>query len=101
MNFAPARVTWLLVALAATVVPGCSRRKAFRIGWRQHAPPRGSSCAGGRDRRRSRNGADCLPLLHASRAHDLHRVLAALRRLPARDRLRAAAAPVGLTIVES
>ena len=37
MNFVPARVTWLLIALAAVVIPGCSAHKALRIGWRQHA----------------------------------------------------------------
>ena len=36
MNFVPARLTWLLVAAAAAVMPGCSGRKALRIGWRQH-----------------------------------------------------------------
>jgi len=37
MNFIPARLTWLLLALLAAVIPKCSARKAFRIGWRQHA----------------------------------------------------------------
>lgn len=37
MNFVPARLTWLLVAIAAAAVPGCSGRKALRIGWQQHA----------------------------------------------------------------
>jgi adenosylcobinamide-phosphate synthase len=37
MNFVPARLTWLLVALAAMAVRGCSSRKAFRVGWQQHA----------------------------------------------------------------
>jgi adenosylcobinamide-phosphate synthase len=37
MNFLPARLTWLLLSLLALVLPGCSARKAFVIGWRQHA----------------------------------------------------------------
>jgi adenosylcobinamide-phosphate synthase len=37
MNFIPARITWLLLAFLAIVVPKCSARKAFRIGWTQHA----------------------------------------------------------------
>jgi adenosylcobinamide-phosphate synthase len=37
MNFVPARFTWMLIALAAVVIPGCSGRKAMRIGWQQHA----------------------------------------------------------------
>jgi adenosylcobinamide-phosphate synthase len=37
MNFVPARLTWVLVALAAVAVPGCSARKALQVGWRQHA----------------------------------------------------------------
>ena len=37
MNFLPARTTWLLVALAATAIPGCSGPKALRVGWEQHA----------------------------------------------------------------
>jgi adenosylcobinamide-phosphate synthase len=37
MNFIPARLTWLLLSLLSLVVPGCSARKALRIGWRQHA----------------------------------------------------------------
>jgi adenosylcobinamide-phosphate synthase len=37
MNFLPARLTWLLVSIAATVVPGCSARRALRVGWQQHA----------------------------------------------------------------
>jgi adenosylcobinamide-phosphate synthase len=36
MNFLPARLTWILVALAAAVVPGCSARKALLIGIRQN-----------------------------------------------------------------
>jgi adenosylcobinamide-phosphate synthase len=37
MNFVPARLTWLLVAAIAAVVPRCSTIKALRIGWTQHA----------------------------------------------------------------
>jgi adenosylcobinamide-phosphate synthase len=37
MNFLPARLTWLLLSLLALVLPGCSARKAFVVGWRQHA----------------------------------------------------------------
>ena len=32
----PARATWLLVALAATALPGCSGRRALVVGWREH-----------------------------------------------------------------
>jgi adenosylcobinamide-phosphate synthase len=37
MNYLPARLTWLLLSLLALVLPGCSARKAFVVGWRQHA----------------------------------------------------------------
>ena len=37
MNFIPARITWLLLTLFSFVIPGCSGRKAFSIGWQQHA----------------------------------------------------------------
>ena len=37
MQAAPARATWLLIALAAGVLPGCSGRGALASGWRQHA----------------------------------------------------------------
>jgi adenosylcobinamide-phosphate synthase len=37
MNYVPARLTWLLIAVAAVVVPGCSAARAFTVGWRQHA----------------------------------------------------------------
>ena len=37
MNFVPARLTWLLLALIALFMPGCSAKKALAIGWRQHA----------------------------------------------------------------
>lgn len=37
MNFIPARITFLLLSLISYLVPGCSGRKALRIGWRQHA----------------------------------------------------------------
>ena len=36
MNFVPARLTWMFIALAAIAIPGCSARKALRIGWQQH-----------------------------------------------------------------
>ncbi len=36
MNYVPARLTWLLIAAVASVVPSCSCRKAFRIGLEQH-----------------------------------------------------------------
>jgi len=37
MNFVPARITWLLLAIVALFVPGCSAKKALTVGWRQHA----------------------------------------------------------------
>ena len=37
LHFVPARVTWALMGIAAAVIPGCSGRKAWRIGWQQHA----------------------------------------------------------------
>ena len=37
MQAAPARATWLLIALAASALPGCSGRRALVQGWRQHA----------------------------------------------------------------
>lgn len=37
MNLLPARITWLLLALVALVLPGASARKALRIGAQQHA----------------------------------------------------------------
>lgn len=36
MNFVPARLTWLLLASMATLLPGCSARKAYRVGLQQH-----------------------------------------------------------------
>lgn len=36
LNFVPARLTWLLLALVALAVPGCSARKAYRVGLAQH-----------------------------------------------------------------
>ena len=36
MNLLPARATWLLISLVAVLVPGCSARKALRVGWAQH-----------------------------------------------------------------
>src|SRR5262245_30035915 len=53
------------------------------------------------DRRRPGSCASYLDVLHASRARDLHRGPAALRRVPARARLRVVAAPVKMTMVES
>ena len=37
LNWIPARVTWLLIALCAVFIKGCSASGALRIGWRQHA----------------------------------------------------------------
>ena len=37
MNFVPARLTWLLVAAVAAVLPRCSGQKALRVGMEQHA----------------------------------------------------------------
>lgn len=37
MNYLPARLTWLLLAITALVIPGCSALEALRVGWRQHA----------------------------------------------------------------
>src|SRR5262245_22009747 len=37
MNWLPARLTWLLLAAIAAVLPGYSGRKALAIGWQQHA----------------------------------------------------------------
>ncbi len=37
MNFVPARLTWLLISAVAAVWPRCSWRKAYRIGFEQHA----------------------------------------------------------------
>ena len=36
MNYLPARLTWLLLALTALVIPGASALDALRVGWRQH-----------------------------------------------------------------
>jgi adenosylcobinamide-phosphate synthase len=36
LNWLPARATWLLLASAAPLVPGCSARGALRVGWGQH-----------------------------------------------------------------
>jgi adenosylcobinamide-phosphate synthase len=36
MNYVPARLTWLLLAAIAGVVPGASARKTLAVGWRQH-----------------------------------------------------------------
>src|SRR5262245_59190069 len=37
MNYAPARLTFLLAAATAALVPACSSVKAIRVGWSQHA----------------------------------------------------------------
>ena len=37
LNYVPARLTYLLMALVAFFLPGCSTRKALLAGWRQHA----------------------------------------------------------------
>jgi adenosylcobinamide-phosphate synthase len=37
LNFVPARITWLLLTFFSLVIPSCSGRKAFSVGWRQHA----------------------------------------------------------------
>jgi len=37
MNYIPARLTWLAIAAMALVLPGCSARKAVRVGLSQHA----------------------------------------------------------------
>ena len=37
MNYLPARLTWLLLAIVAAVLPGCSARDALTVGLRQHA----------------------------------------------------------------
>jgi adenosylcobinamide-phosphate synthase len=36
MNYVPARLTWLMLAAVAAVIPGCSARHAFVVGLRQH-----------------------------------------------------------------
>jgi adenosylcobinamide-phosphate synthase len=37
MNFVPARITWLVIACVAAMLPGFSGRKAWSVGLRQHA----------------------------------------------------------------
>ncbi len=37
MNWLPARINWLMIALCAALLPRCSGTKALRFGWRQHA----------------------------------------------------------------
>jgi adenosylcobinamide-phosphate synthase len=37
MNYVPARITWLLIALTAATIHGFSMLKALRIGWTQHS----------------------------------------------------------------
>jgi adenosylcobinamide-phosphate synthase len=36
MNWIPARITWLLLGVVASVLPGYSGRKGLTVGWRQH-----------------------------------------------------------------
>ena len=36
LNLVPARLSWLMIAGTATVLPGCSGRNAATLGWRQH-----------------------------------------------------------------
>jgi adenosylcobinamide-phosphate synthase len=36
MNYVPSRLTWLLLALMASIYPGGSGRKALRVGFEQH-----------------------------------------------------------------
>ncbi len=37
LNWIPAKLTWILIALTAVFIPRCSAGKALEIGWRQHA----------------------------------------------------------------
>jgi adenosylcobinamide-phosphate synthase len=37
MNYVPARLAWLAITAVAFAIPGCSGRKAWRIGLAQHA----------------------------------------------------------------
>lgn len=37
MNYLPARLTWLVIAAIASGLPSYSGRKAWGVGWRQHA----------------------------------------------------------------
>jgi adenosylcobinamide-phosphate synthase len=37
MNYLPARFTWLVIVVIAAFLPGCSGRKAWTVGLRQHA----------------------------------------------------------------
>lgn len=37
MNYVPARLTWVAMVAVAAVLPGCSGRKAWQVGLRQHA----------------------------------------------------------------
>ena len=37
MNWIPARLTWILLTVSAFLIPRCSARKCFVVGWRQHA----------------------------------------------------------------
>ena len=37
LNLVPSRLIWLLIALGALLVPGCSAAAACRVAWRQHS----------------------------------------------------------------
>jgi adenosylcobinamide-phosphate synthase len=37
LNWVPARISWLLIAVSAVLLPACSARKALRVAWDQHA----------------------------------------------------------------
>jgi adenosylcobinamide-phosphate synthase len=37
MNWIPARINWLMIALCSALLPRCSGTKALYFGWRQHA----------------------------------------------------------------
>ena len=37
MNYVPARITWMLIAAVAAILPRCSARKAIVVGLEQHA----------------------------------------------------------------
>ena len=54
MNYVPARLTWLLLAITALVVPGCAALDALVVGARQHAVLPGRTPAGARRRRPAR-----------------------------------------------
>ena len=37
LNWLPARMSWLLLSVLSVAAPGCSGKKALRVGWSQHA----------------------------------------------------------------